>query len=316
MLLVSKLENSAGFYSMFFFVVNNYIYAKKHNYSFMLDSSDWLFKTSYGWTDYFESMNVNRNSSVDIMHIPNSTLLDNYPIYEYKAVLQDIYKYNSNTQLLINETKKRLGIENGEYDAIFIRRGDKLYNESPYIETNIYIEKVLEKNPNCKTIFIQTDDYNCVTDTETYLKNNNLNIQILTLCDPMLKGMVIIDFVNRNLSKTSPSYHIVKDNSKYMEKIGDSLQKEKPVNRMNPTEICNHTLTMLIGLDIVLHSNICVCDYFSNVSRFIKLMHKNYDNVHDVYVYNNEGQPDLNVIGCPMTEESFYPGIFSTSKKE
>jgi len=306
MLLVSKLENNSGFYSMFFLIVNTYLYAKKHNHSFMLDSSKWLFKSSRGWTDYFESMNVNRTSSADITHTYN-TILEEYPIYEYKDVLQDIYRYNSHTQQQIEETKKQLGIENGEYDAIFIRRGDKLYNESPYIETGVYIEKVLEKNPDCKTLFVQTDDYNCVMDVEAYLKNKNLDIQVLSLCNPESKGMVIFDYESKRYFSNPSSHKRFEKNSEYIGKIEDTLQNQKPVNKMNPNEIYNHTMAMIVGVDIVLHSNICVCDYFSNVSRFIKLMHSNYDHVYDVY--RSETEIDLNTKRCPSYVCSFYPGM-------
>ena len=46
---------------------------------------------------------------------------------------------------------------------------------------------------------------------------------------------------------------------------------------------------MLVGIDIVLHSNICITDYQSNVARFIKLAHTNPKNVYDVT------QPDFNL---------------------
>jgi len=45
---------------------------------------------------------------------------------------------------------------------------------------------------------------------------------------------------------------------------------------------------MIIGLDIVFNSNICVTEYQSNVSRFIKLAHKNFDNVYNIMDPNND----------------------------
>jgi hypothetical protein len=39
---------------------------------------------------------------------------------------------------------------------------------------------------------------------------------------------------------------------------------------------------MIIGIDICSKSNICICDYQSNVSRFIKLFHNNPNNVYDI----------------------------------
>jgi hypothetical protein len=66
---------------------------------------------------------------------------------------------------------------------------------------------------------------------------------------------------------------------------------------MNNEEIYNHTLEMLIGIDIVLKSNIVVTDYSSNVARFIKLKHSNSDNVYDVISKSNN--IDYNKMICP-----------------
>jgi len=52
---------------------------------------------------------------------------------------------------------------------------------------------------------------------------------------------------------------------------------------------------MIIGIDFCLKSNICVCDYQSNVSRFIKLAHSNPVHVYDVL--NQE--IDYNKLICP-----------------
>jgi hypothetical protein len=113
MIIHSKLQNNAGFYSMFFFMVNNYIYAKKNNHSFILDSSEWLFKHSNGWCDYFESINIVRNPSIEVMYVNNSTILEEYPVHEYMSILSDVYKYNFQTQMKIIETKQQLGLKEG-----------------------------------------------------------------------------------------------------------------------------------------------------------------------------------------------------------
>ena len=54
---------------------------------------------------------------------------------------------------------------------------------------------------------------------------------------------------------------------------------------------------MLIGIDIVLNSNIVVTDYSSNVARFIKLKHCNSDKVYDLISKSNK--IDYNKIICP-----------------
>jgi hypothetical protein len=68
----------------------------------------------------------------------------------------------------------------------------------------------------------------------------------------------------------------------------------KSVESMNPTEILTHTTDMLVGVDIILDSEVCVLDYQSNVSRFIKLAHKK-NLVYDVL--NTEIDMDKTI--CP-----------------
>lgn len=75
-------------------------------------------------------------------------------------------------------------------------------------------------------------------------------------------------------------------NQSYVSAHMQQYQTNKPVTEMNRDEIFEHTLEMIIGLDIVFHSNFCILDYQSNVSRFIKLVHNNIDNVIDVHAPN------------------------------
>ena len=55
-MIVSVLDKVAGFYSILFFTINHYMACKKNNTSFKIDSSEWLFKSVNGWTDYFRSI--------------------------------------------------------------------------------------------------------------------------------------------------------------------------------------------------------------------------------------------------------------------
>jgi hypothetical protein len=71
----------------------------------------------------------------------------------------------------------------------------------------------------------------------------------------------------------------------------------KSTEEMNPAEIKEHTLKMIIGIDIVRSSNICVLDYQSNVGRFIKLSHVNPNSVYDVEKKTN--YLDYDKIICP-----------------
>jgi len=295
--VISVLPNSiSGFYSGFLNMLNHYIYCKKHKKNFKIDSENWLFKKQHGWTDYFKNIELKYNDDVDTQQVVYITVLEEFPIKDYKHNIPELYIYNENTIHEIQKTKERLNLLNKKYDSIFIRRGDKLIAESVILQTDDYLKLLLKKNPNCKTIFLQTDDYNTYIDLQKYNEERQLQLEIITLCDKNMTGVIVYNnlkpsILNSNISKP-------KNNQDYLNTIKNNLENTKAVNEMNPDEIYNHTMTMIIGIDIVANSNICICDYQSNVSRFIKLFHKNSDNVFDVM--NENTNIDYNKIISPI----------------
>jgi len=300
-MIISELNNCSGFFSSFFFMMNHFLYSKKNNLNFRIDSNNWLFKYNNGWLDYFEDISFYNNENI-VLNSNNKiakfgNILYNYPIIEYKNILWDVYKYNKNTIENINNTKLKLGLENIDYGAIYIRRGDKLLVESKLYSTEKYIKLLLEKYPQCKIIFLQTDDYNSYIDIDNYIKTRNLDIKILTLCEKHERGTLVdnIGPIKTNIVK----------NSDYVNNIKNELSVTKPVTAMTNIEKYNHTMTMLVAIDIVINSKYCVFDYQSNISRFIKLAHKNPKNVFDIDGF----ELDLNKEFCPAYPESVYNDI-------
>ena len=272
--IISKLDDSAGFYSQLFFLMNHYIYCKKNKQNFEIDSQQWIYKSKYGWTDYFTPLTLKiYESNKDKVYRHNNTI-DEYSIQSYKDVIPEIYVYNERIQQHINIQKRILNLEN--YDSIYIRRGDKLIDEIKLSQESIYIELLLQKNPNCKTIFLQTDDYTCFKNLQKYIDTNNLNIRLVTTCDENSVGAITSNYYKENLGNSKG------ENNEYLSSIHSKLQKTKPIEDMNSEEKYAHTLELLTGIDICINSNICVCDFNSNVSRFIKLAHKNTNNVFDI----------------------------------
>ena len=89
-------------------------------------------------------------------------------------------------------------------------------------------------------------------------------------------------------------------NKNYISNNINNLRNFTPIDKLNNHEIYEHTIEMIIGIDIVLNSNISICEYSSNVSRFIKLAHKNSNNVYDVL--NPDKDIDWNLTRCPSFE--------------
>jgi len=274
-MIVSILDKSGGFYSMFHFTLNHLLFCKKHNISFQIDSTHWLFKYKDGWTDYFKHFELKGNNYHPVKYIKHYQTAGDFPLYEYVNIIKEIYVYNDTVLSEIEKVKQIFHLQKSAYDSIFIRRGDKLIGESIYIPVEKYMDLLLQINPDCHTVFLQTDDYRAYMELEEYIQTHKLNIKPITICDPNMNGMVIFE----------PSYR---------EKLQTT---SKIVTELNPDEMYKHTLDMLIGVDILLNSNICICDYQSNVSRFVKLAHNNPNNVHDVM--NPTEDIDMNRIECP-----------------
>jgi hypothetical protein len=248
-----------------------------------------------GWEDYFENINQTRKNKNNYA-FKHYQVIEHFPLIEYKNHIREIYNYNSENVEKIKNTMELFGLIPGKYDAIFIRRGDKLTSESKYIPAEEYMKCLLSKNPDSNVIFLQTDDYNSYLELEDYINTYKLNIRIITLCKKEYKGgMIIFDFnLNNGLEKAV--FENV-ENRDYLKDVIGSLRINKPINKMSPDEMFEHTMDMIIGIDIVINSNICICDYSSNVSRFIKLAHKSVDNVIDVL--NPDLDIDMNKVQCP-----------------
>ena len=276
---VMNKNSNSGFYSSIFFVMNHYLYCKKNNKNFEINDEEWLFKSKDGWTDYFEKIELtNGNDKNNSNNVGHGTVMSDYSIQQYRDVIPEFYVYNENTKREINKIKSQYGLTDKNYDSIFIRRGDKLISESKKINDDIYIQLLLEKNPKCDTIFLQTDDYGSFVELEKYIKNNGLNIKLYTLCDKDNLGVVVFSHLKDQIADKK-------------------ITKQKSVDEMNSDEIYKHTIDMIVGIDILTKSNICVTDYQSNVSRFIKIAHNNPQNVFDVLMPDQD--IDYNKIVCP-----------------
>jgi tetratricopeptide (TPR) repeat protein len=243
MTIVSILDKSAGFFSMFFFALNHLLYAEEHDLSFRLETTDWLFLSEKGWEDYFLPFaRSGKNKDDNSRYVKHGDIIKEYFIEDYRYLIQDIYRYNERLSNSIKQYKDSLHLPE-DYCSIFIRRGDKLINESIYYHARLYLDYLLKINPKCSAIYLQTDDYASYIELQEYMGQINLNIPIHTNCPPDFRGWF----------------------AKY--------DKEK---------VYDETSRMLIGIDLCLQSEYCVLDYQSNVSRFIKIAHKEPENVFDI----------------------------------
>jgi preprotein translocase subunit SecG len=282
--VISNLENKAGFFSTLFFTINHYIYSKKYKLPFEIYTNNWTYKYKDGWSDYFKNLIVNENYNYKNQKIfeHNDILDENTTLDEYKNAIKNIYVYNEKTLNYIKNIKKKLKLVNNNYDSIYIRRGDKLFDESIIIPAYKYLDVLLLKNKNCKIIYLQTDDYSSYLELKDYIKKKKLNIKVITLCNPNSRGCINNEYYKNILLNTNAEHIKDNTNAEHIKNNISYIKKQKTLKEMNNNEIYDHTINLICGIDIIVNSNICVLDFQSNVSRFIKLFHENSKNVIDV----------------------------------
>ena len=95
-MIICNFESKSGFFSMFFFFVNQYINAVKNNLNLKINSNNWLFKYNLGWEDYFQNIDIiNKETNKNENIICNfDKMLGCYKLLEYKNILDKIYIYN------------------------------------------------------------------------------------------------------------------------------------------------------------------------------------------------------------------------------
>ena len=92
------------------------------------------------------------------------------------------------------------------------------------------------------------------------------------------------------------------ENQPYIDKVRHINKKNKVIFDLNKEEMLEHMLTFLIGLDIVLNSNLCATDYSSNVARFIKLWkgETTFTVFKGESAYHSAGEDmNMNIVRCP-----------------
>jgi hypothetical protein len=314
-ILISNWDNGSGFYSQLLFKLNHYLYCKKNNINYKTNSDNWQYKFKHGWTDYFIDTTLNSKNTTENprLHTLNGccTILEQFPLRDYVSVVKEYYKYNETTESHINKIKHELDLVDGQYGAIYIRRGDKLVDEIKYIPSSKFAQLLLEKYPDCKIIFVQTDDYNSYLEVKDYVDKNyndghdghdghDGKIKVLTLCPSTNFGSIahggyVDKMKNNQISTLKEGTETLSENKEYIKKIQKNLSK--PISDMTPDERYEHTMELLTGVDICTKSKICVCDYKSNVSRFIKIAHNDFNSVFDVD--NTDSQINLDTKKCP-----------------
>jgi hypothetical protein len=308
--IISIWDSGSGFYSELLFKFNHYLYCKKYRINFKTESVDWPYTFKTGWTDYFENISLEYDTHTKMNNKEKSntrilsgccTILEQFPLRDYVQIIPEYYRYNKQTKQHIYNMKVKLKLIGKEYGSIYIRRGDKLVDEINFISSTKFTDLLLDKYPECKIIFVQTDDYNSYLDVKRHIQTlGKTDINVITLCPDTSFGAIansgyLTKMKTNQISTLKENQKTLTNNKEYVDKIKNNLSK--PISDMTPHEKYEHTMELLTSVDICINSKYCICDYKSNVSRFIKIAHNNFNHVFDVN--NTDSIINLDSKLCP-----------------
>lgn len=276
-IVVCKLTHHAGFFSVFFFLVKAYIFAKKENFPFYIEDEAWPYRYNKGWHDYFKSLNI-FDSNVEHTHIiyyghPFSVGADfesnpitklEFTIHDYIEAIHEIFILND--ELIQKANTYTNSINGAKFVSLFVRRGDKITSgESPFFSTSNIVQCTnLDQYQN---IFVQSDTFDAVNEIKNLFPKSNI-------------------------------YFTVSENKRG--------SHHYTYFYMTPNQIKSDVEEVLVGLFICLQAEECWTDDFSNVGRFLKLASVEKVKLYplkiedyNVGVYKNDKLNLLAKIGCP-----------------
>jgi hypothetical protein len=188
--IVYTFTNYAGFYSMFWFLANAYIYAKEQSIPFFIEHDNWQYTYEKGWHDYFTSLNdwdeakSSEYSSVRRMkHTQLPGVPQKYSVQRYVDAIKEIFTPTAELQKIADDFRTQLG---GDYTSLYIRRGDKVAEKTREMSL-LSIDDILQKTQiqdDGRTIFLMTDDYTTVEE----LKAKRPSCKVFTMCKESLRG--------------------------------------------------------------------------------------------------------------------------------
>lgn len=233
--IVFTLSKNAGFFSVFFFLCHAYLVAKQKGVPFYIEHENWPFTYKNGWHDYFTSLNYYDASAnmncIRYGHL-NYDKQFKFTNKQYAQAIQEIFTPTDDIVALVNSTRENLG---NPYTAIMIRKGDKVKGATKEMD-DISIDEIFRItaiNQTTKELFIMTDDYECIQQSQAKLPTT----KIVTLATEKESGFYLANFSSRT-----------------------------------PEEIAEHTRTLIASSILLTKASPAWSDIRSNTGRFHKLL--------------------------------------------
>jgi len=247
-------ENENGFFCVFWFYIQTYIFCRKNDKILYIKDDKWKFKHNNGIDDYIK---LNSNIRKYTTNINETIFYSHMNVPDINLTLNDYIHYSKELFVIKSDILRNYDLPD-TYNSIFLRGGDKLLYEAKQIPIEKYVNKLLENGDNIKNVFVHSDDNLLVEQVRQYIKDNCIDLNVYNISNSNSNGGAV-----------------VMERLKY-----GNCKTIKSVDEMSSIEIKEHTVLMLNAIEIMRRSKNVVTSFDSNVSRFMKV---NYNcNVYSV----------------------------------
>ena len=263
-------HGTLGFFSNTFRLLETYMVCKRDSHKLYLNTSEWNFGHTLGWSDYFTTLSEKTDEPLTRI-TSDGEHIRQFTAGEYKAAMKELFVYQPYLIEKAEAFMKEHEMEN--FVAVFMRRGDKLLGESLFIPARYYVQLLLDLSPRPETVFIQTDDYRAFLEFKAIIHSISPSIRLITTCPETKHGMF---FTEPNLNEgrymlyQGDGYKI--ENSHNLQYLSTNIP-QKPLIEYTKEEMREHVEEMLIGIIICQKAKYVALDHMSNVSRFIDFSH-------------------------------------------
>lgn len=184
--VVFTLTHGAGFGSVFGFMLQAYIYAKKGGHEFRVKNENWQYGPEKGWHDFFTTLKAyNPGEKMEEENFKHAVgPLEKYTLGDYHEAIKEVYKPEQEILEAAEEFKKKIG---GSYKSVFVRRGDKTSGGGKEMDAADLSTLVKDMGIKEGNLFVMSDDYAVVEEFKKLLPK----IKIFTLTEPAAKGFSI-----------------------------------------------------------------------------------------------------------------------------
>ncbi len=200
-----------GFYAEVTTVARAMIYAWVHGYQLLLASNASSWAHEKGWADYFEPFCPEPDEvdakriveSIEFRHdgdktdfnrlrgfMPEVLSFGQTHLRGFQEILAFfttmIFRPTPDCQVMIDELTASLNLPD-EYDAIHVRRGDKVGDEDVYYPVEEYLDGLGPLSAG-RTVFVMSDAWEAVQQVRDHLDELGTSVRVVTLVQPDRTG--------------------------------------------------------------------------------------------------------------------------------